>query len=176
MNVLTESPAEVRVQPAPVEFDDWYREAFPRLVTAISVSTGDLEVAREATAEACVRALERWKRVSRMENPSGWVYTVACNLIRRRGRRFNLEQRYFRKETAPPVLEPSADAIAVRDAVRALPDRARAAVVLRYFVGLTEVEVAERLGVSRGTVSASLHAARRRLASTLGSDMEVHDA
>jgi RNA polymerase sigma-70 factor (sigma-E family) len=51
--------------------------------------------------------------------------------------------------------------------LRALPTRQRAVLVLRYYEGLSETEIAEVLGVSRGTVkshaSRALSALRRRI-------------
>jgi len=52
-------------------------------------------------------------------------------------------------------------------AVRQLPDRARTAVALRYVADLTEREIAEVMGISRGTVASTLFDARARLAKEL---------
>ena len=52
-------------------------------------------------------------------------------------------------------------------AVTALPPRMRTAFALRYLGGLTEAEVAAAMGVAPGTVAATLHDARRRLAPLL---------
>jgi len=57
-------------------------------------------------------------------------------------------------------------------AVRALPDRQRTAIVLRYVADLPEVDIAEAMHVSRGTVASNLSDARRSLARYLGD----HDA
>ncbi len=47
-------------------FEAWYRGSAPRLVAELAVVAGDADVGREAAAEACTRALERWGRVSAM--------------------------------------------------------------------------------------------------------------
>ena len=52
-------------------------------------------------------------------------------------------------------------------AVRSLPARQRDAVVLHYFTGLTDTEIAEVLGVSSGSVKTHLHRARATLAKRL---------
>jgi DNA-directed RNA polymerase specialized sigma24 family protein len=61
----------------------------------------------------------------------------------------------------PPLTD---HAVGVWEAVASLPPRTRTAVALRYLGGLTEVEVADAMGVAPGTVAASLHAGRQRLA------------
>ena len=55
----------------------------------------------------------------------------------------------------------------VWNAVLALPPRQRAVVVLRYYEDLSELEIAEVLGMAPGTVKSTAHAANRRLAGVL---------
>ena len=70
------------------DFGGWYQASHPRVVAALTVAAGSAEVAEDATAEAFVRAYERWDRVRRMASPDGWLYRVALNLLRRRQRRW----------------------------------------------------------------------------------------
>ena len=68
---------------------------------------------------------------------------------------------------------PSIDAVRrddqrqVADAVRALPDRQRDCIVLRFYADLTDAEIAETLGISAGSVKTHLHRARATLADRL---------
>lgn len=153
-------------------FEAWYRLEHPRLLTAMVVVCGDLDVARDLTAEAFARALERWDRVALMENPAGWTYTVAVNLARRRWRRRTAEAR-LAEGVVPAGVDSSAERVDVWRAVGTLPLQARTAVVLRYLASMTESEVADAMGVSVGTVSSSLSVARRRLATLLTDTEEV---
>ena len=101
-----------------------------------------------------------------MANPTGWTYTVALNLLRRR-RRLSLLQSIFQSRSIPAAgwqLESAGLRVDVVRAVQRLPERARTAVVLRYIADMTEAEVAEVMDVAPGTVSATLSIARRRLA------------
>ncbi|HEY8543727.1 MAG TPA: sigma-70 family RNA polymerase sigma factor, partial [Acidimicrobiales bacterium] len=68
--------------------------------------------------------------------------------------------------TGPAALDRSQQA-RVAAAVRALPRRQRDCVVLRYYSGLTDAEVAEVLDVGIGTVKTSIARARARLAREL---------
>ncbi|KAG1647467.1 hypothetical protein GQR58_030573 [Nymphon striatum] len=63
-----------------------------RLVAVVGLAAGDRELGAELVAEACARAWEKWGRVSKMANPSGWTYTVAMNLLKRKKRRETMER------------------------------------------------------------------------------------
>lgn len=69
----------------------------------------------------------------------------------------------------PPELD-----LELWEAVRDLPERMRTAVALRYVADLTEREVADIMGIAAGTVAATLHAARRKLAERLDDAREVN--
>ncbi len=153
-----------------LDFERWYRQEHHRVLTALAVAGGDVEIAREATDEAFVRAYERWSRVRVMDSPGGWLYRVALNELRRRARRQTLERELLRRHhrqrldpAQPPIADPS-----LWDAVRGLPRRQRSAVALRYVLDLTERDVAATMGISRGAASATLTAARKRLHEAIG--------
>jgi RNA polymerase sigma-70 factor, ECF subfamily len=154
--------------PAPPGFEPWYRAEHGRVLRVVTALLDDVQAAQDVTAEAFARALAQWDRVSQMGKPSGWVYTVAVNLARRRARRSALERRVLgsgrSRIHAVTWFEGDQQAAETWDAVRALPPRQRLAVVLRYLEDLPEAEIAAVMGVSPGTVAATLHAARRRLA------------
>ena len=68
--------------------------------------------------------------------------------------------------TGRPV-EYDPDAIAVRDALWALPQRQREALVLRYFAGLLDREIADAMGCPVGTVKSLIHRGLIRMKETL---------
>jgi RNA polymerase sigma-70 factor (ECF subfamily) len=144
------------------DFEKWYASTHPRLLSLLVVTCGDLDLAREATDEAFVRALERWDRVRRMAAPEGWTYRVALNVVRRRARRSARERELV--ESPHPVPPPaSAWNPDLWAAVRSLPDRERLAIALRYVADLPAKHVAEVMGIAEGTVWSTLASAKQRL-------------
>jgi RNA polymerase sigma factor (sigma-70 family) len=154
-------------------FDEFYSSEHPRVLAAMTLVAGSLDPAREATDEAFARALDRWDRVRDMAAAGGWVYRVALNVLRRRMRRAALERRLLARQ--PEAVMPAA-AVEIWDLVRDLPERQRTAVVLRYVADLPEREVAAAMGIARGTVSATLVAARTRLGKAITEGADVVEA
>lgn len=158
-------------------FEEWYRREHRRVFASLVALCGDRDLAAEVTDEAFVRALARWPTVRVMDSPTGWTYRVALNVLRRSYRRRGSEQRALdaagrtRRPDTNPVGYPE-----VWTAVRALPDKQRVAVVLRYVADLPEAVIAETLGVSRGTVSSNLADARRALAVQLDDSTKTSTA
>ena len=151
-------------------FATWYRAEHPRVLGALTALSGDGELAAEVTDEAFARALARWARVSQMDSPAGWTHRVALNALRRRHRRRSTEARALTSvgSRAGAAAEQPASHPEVWAAVRALPEKQRVAIVLRYVADLPEAAIAETMGVSRGTVASNLSDARRALAARLG--------
>lgn len=153
-----------------LDFETWYEGEYTRLVNTIAMVTGDRALASDAAAEACTKALVRWKRVSRMSRPSGWVYRVALNEARRRAGRQARE-----RTIAVSLVDDSSFIVPATNAdldlwaaVARLPERTRIVVVLRYVADLTEPDIAKAMGVTRGTVATTLRRAHARLAEELG--------
>ena len=152
------------------EFDAWYRELHPRLVTTPIAVLGNVDVARDAADEAFARAFERWTRVSAMESVDGWTYRVAYNVARRHWRRRTLEHRLLRTRT--PDASMPGPAGELWSVVRELPTRQALAVSLRHVGQLTEQEIADVMGIKRGTVSATLRTAYDSLRIRIADDIE----
>lgn len=148
------------------------RREHPRLVGALVVYTADRDLAEEVAQEVLARAVRSWGRVGRMAAPGAWVHRVAINQVKRDARqrwrarraRARLTARAHGAHTDPDT----ADAVAVRQAVAALPPRQRAVLGLRYWAGLSVAETAEALGCAEGTVKALTHKAVRTLRAQLG--------
>jgi RNA polymerase sigma factor (sigma-70 family) len=155
------------------DFTPWYEHEAPGITRALGLVLGDDLLAEEATAEAFAKAFACWDRVRMMTSPAGWVVRVARNEAHDRFRRRRLEaraaNRRMRAAHVPPPPEPHD---ALWGAVRALPERTRMAVALRYVADLPEADIAAVMGVTRGTVAATLSHARKQLAAVLAEERE----
>jgi RNA polymerase sigma-70 factor (sigma-E family) len=159
---------------APDGVTEYCEAVWPRLVGGLAMHCDDRMVAEEIAQETLVRLWQHWDRISAGGSTDGWVWTVALNLSRSRLRRRSAERRararmgHDRDNNAE---RDSADALAVREAVRSLPDRQRAAVVLRFFADLSVADTAETMGCAEGTVSAHTHKALKWLSAALGDEI-----
>jgi RNA polymerase sigma-70 factor (sigma-E family) len=138
------------------ELTGFCKAAWPRLVGALSLYTGDRDVAEELAQEALVRVCERWDEVETMESPLGWAHRVAFNLANSHYRRFGAERRARRRLQAivdlPRPEFDAADGLALRAAVASLAEEQRSVLVLRYYADLPIAEVARVLEMPEGTV------------------------
>jgi RNA polymerase sigma factor (sigma-70 family) len=148
---------------------------FPRLVGALSLYTGDADLAVELAQEALARALRHWGRVERMHAPGAWVHRVPINLANSAFARRRAERAVRERLSALPMSGEGPDlgeGIDVRRAVSRLPRRQRTAVVLRYFVDLPVGEVAVLMRVKEGTVRALTHQGVTALRTSLNVNQE----
>ena len=147
---------------------------YRKVVATVELVCGSLATAEDAVQEAMARAWERGARGEQIDRLPAWITTVALNLARSQMRRWKSEGRARDRMglpgVAPDLPSASAEAHAVREALRALPRRQREATVLRYYGGLDVEEIARTLGISAGNVKAVLFRARQALATALGED------
>jgi RNA polymerase sigma-70 factor (ECF subfamily) len=131
--------------------------------------TGDIEDfyaahVGELTLQLFCRALPRWDRITRYDNPAAWVRRVAWNLATSRWRRMRTAATFARSYRPEHVPGPDPDRVALVQALRRLPDTHRRAVVLHFMAGLTSDEIAAQEGVAASTVRVWLHRGRAALA------------
>jgi RNA polymerase sigma factor (sigma-70 family) len=152
----------------PAEF---CRALRPRLTGALGLHCGDGDVGEELAQETMLRVWERWEHVRGLDEPEAWAFRVGFNLAASRFRRRAAERRARSRNHPVAVATPDmAGAVAVRRAVSSLPERQRAAIVLRYFLDLPVNEVAAVLGCAPGTVKSLTHNAMRLLRDQLELD------
>lgn len=161
------------------------QRTYPKLVGALDLYLGDVHVAEELAQEALVRAAKRWSRVRGLDSPGGWAYRVAMNLAKSWFRRRRAEARAYARIGVTDDAEPDlgadvSDRSSVRAAVGSLPEAQRAAVVCRYYLGMSGPEAAQALGISHDAVRARTKRAIATLREELGREVfdaeEAHDA
>lgn len=145
---------------------------YPDLVGLLSLYCGDRWAAEELAQEALYRASRDWKRVRLMDLPQAWLRRVAINLARSRIRRASVEKRaqtrFFALKSNTYNETDAASAVAVREAISALPHRQKAVLVLHYYGDLSFAQVADVLECPEGTVKSLAHRAISRLRSRSG--------
>lgn len=153
--------------------DVFFSDHFASLCRTAYLVLGDAWLAEEIVMDAFARTMSRWSKVQDADAPLAYVRRTVVNLCISRLRRLGAERRANARATSgteSPVrwdVERFDDSRAVFEAVRQLPERQRACVVLRYFDDLPEQQIAAALGCSVGTVKSQLSKARARLAQLL---------
>lgn len=137
-----------------------YRKRYRSFLRTALALLGDREQARDAVQEAFARSL-RAQRTFRGGSLEGWVFATLVNVCRDLVRRGETPHESFAGNGHPETLPE------LRAAIAALPERQRLAVFLRYYADLEYEAIAAALGIERGTVAASLHAAHTNLRASL---------
>lgn len=159
------------------DFEAWVHARGPALLRFAYLLTGDPRRAEDAVQDALVAACSRWRHIVRADDPEAYVRRMIVNADVSRWRRF------VRRETPVDtvrdvVVGDLAVGVTEEQAawalVRGLPPRQRAAVVLRFYEGLPDREIAGILGCAEGTVrsqiSRALEALRRQVLAQEGVD------
>jgi RNA polymerase sigma-70 factor (sigma-E family) len=156
------------------DFDAFAARELPWLLRYAVMLTGDRELARDLVQDVMLKAHSRWERVSAADRPRLYVRTMITHAFlswRRRWSVRNVLLGSIELTDGPPVADHSA-AIVERSELwqllATLPRQQRAVLVLRYYEGLTDAEIAAVLNCSEGTVrgyhSRALATLRGRLA------------
>jgi RNA polymerase sigma-70 factor (sigma-E family) len=150
-------------------FDAHYR-SLCRLAYVFLADSGHVE---DVVQEAFLRTFTGVGRLRDKSRADAYLRRSVVNLCRSRLRRRSVQGRDRGYHCGEDLVEgPAPRDPDVLAAVRALPLRQRAAVVLFYYADLPEAEVAATLGCSVGTVKSQLAKARATLARRLGGQPE----
>ena len=144
-----------------IDLELLYRERLADFCRAAAAIAGDPELGRDAVQDAFARAV-RTRRRYRGDGPlEAWVWRIVVNAARD-----------ARRRRRPPVAAPI-DAAAtertseVRLPLELLTERQREVLFLHYYADLDYATIAAALGISPGTVGATLSTARRTLRQAL---------
>lgn len=123
--------------------------------------TGDAHDAEDLVQVALLKVVPKWGRIS--GNPEPYVRKVLAHESVSRWRRRRWREVHTDRTPDASVDGPTADRVALQQALAGLAPRQRAVIVLRYFEDLTEAETARVLGISVGTVKSQARDALARL-------------
>ena len=131
--------------------------------------------AEDVVSEAFYQLYRRWTKLRTAEAAAGYLRSTVVNLTRMRIRHLLVVRRHVERAVAPPDVASSEqhlllreDQRAVLDAVQSLPARQREALVLRFWVDLSEQQIAEAMGVSAGSVKTHVSRGMAALTRKLG--------
>ena len=133
---------------APLTLEDLYRQHRMRLVRLAILLVDEPATAEDVVQEAFTGLHRNWGRLRDAAAAVGYLRTAVVN-----GSRSVLRRRKTAREYVPPhaVNARSAES----NALSKLPPRQREVLVLRYYGGLSEAEISEAAGISKGTVKST---------------------
>jgi RNA polymerase sigma-70 factor (sigma-E family) len=140
----------------------------PALIREAYLLVGDVHLAEDLVQTALAKAYVAWHRVAASHAPDAYVRGILINTNISRRRRRRVSEVLTAMPTDQPTDQVQAPGLAVESAVviqalMALPQRQRAAIVLRFWDDLPESAVAELMGCSVGTVRTHTARAMARL-------------
>jgi RNA polymerase sigma-70 factor (sigma-E family) len=144
--------------PAPSgRLEELYVRNAPGALRLAYFLTGNRELAEDLVQEAFVRVAGRFRHLRMPDAFDAYLRRTIVNLFTSQLRRAKLERAYTARHGADPGVASEPSDPAARDqlwrALHTLPERQRAAIVLRYYEDLSEHRSAEILGCSAGALN-----------------------
>lgn len=169
------------VEAGEADFATWVAARGPALLRFAYLVTRDRSRAEEAVQSALAAACPRWARIVRGGSPEAYVRRMVVNADTTFWRRFR--RREVLVDDVSGLVGSAADvseAVVAEDfawaLVSSLPLRQRTAVVLRYYEGRSDAEIASILSCSEGTVRSQIHRALAALRARIGAQEEVEQS
>ena len=169
----TDRPAETYVPGSQADFERLYRNTYRRILGTLIVLVRDRATAEDCAQETYERAFRHWRHWKPEASVEAWLHRIAINVAisDRRHQRIRQAGEIVRRLGRPgPGPDPSlvAERSDMVRAMKKLPPKQAAALVLRHYHGYTNREIASALGVPEQTIASRLAAARKQLKAVLG--------
>jgi len=154
------------------DFDRLYRSAYPRVYRTLSAILHDPAEAEDCTQDAFVKAFQAWGRWRPDAPAEAWIHRIAVNraISYRRSAQVRTVGELLRRLGKPKGSADPAQIATKPDlltALRSIPPKLAAAIVLRHYHGYNNREIATALGVSERTIGTRLNQAAERLRALL---------
>jgi RNA polymerase sigma-70 factor (sigma-E family) len=157
--------------PTDGEFAEFVEAAWPGLYRTAYLILGEHQLAEDLVQTTLAKTFASWGKVRDQGAAMGYARVVLANTaaswFRRRSWRNEKPTETLPDESQVAGSDPS-DRPALMEALRRLPPRQRAVVVLRFYDDLSVREVAHALACSEGTVKSQTHHAMTQLRVLLG--------
>ncbi|HKW60225.1 MAG TPA: sigma-70 family RNA polymerase sigma factor [Candidatus Dormibacteraeota bacterium] len=162
------------------DFDRLYRSAYPRVFRTLTAILADPDAAEDCTQDAFVHAFQAWNRWKPDAPAEAWVHRIAVNraISYRRSARLRGVGEVLRRFGRPTPAADPADQATNPDlltALRSIPPKQAAAIVLRHYHGYNNREIAAALGVSERTIGTRLRQAGEMLRGQLGPSFSLDE-
>jgi RNA polymerase sigma-70 factor (sigma-E family) len=159
---------------APQTIDDIYRSHRTGLVRLAILLVDDVASAEDVVQDAFAGLYRNWDQLRDAQAAIGYLRTAVVNgsrsmLRRRRTARAYVPPHHADARSAESMAMLSAEHQAVISALAELAPRQREILVLRYYGGLTETEIADATGLSTGTVKSTASRAVAKLGAIIRS-------
>ena len=160
-----------------VEFEAWLLAREPALQRTAHLLTGDVHSAQDLVQETLAKLYLSWDRIRDPGSVDAYARRILVNEHRTAWRRPVRRREQVTDEVpdvpATGVPEYDGRREAVWSFVCSLPPKQRAVVVLRFYEQLTEVEIADLMGISEGTVKSQSSRALASLRAALPDHPEL---
>ena len=170
MSISTIQPAVAVDRDRAVE--ELFATEYTSLLRLSTLVLGDRASAEDAVQDAFVKLHRSFDRIRDLDAAPAYLRSIVMNTSRSGLRRLRVASKY-----APPVVPDSHSAEdgsmqreehrRVIDALQTLPRRQRECIAMRYYLGLSEREIAETLGISPGSVKSHTSRGMSALAALL---------
>lgn len=163
------------------DFEVFLDRELPTLLRYAFMLTGDPDLSRDLVQDVALKAHVRWAQIGEVDHPRLYLRTMVTNAFLSWRRRWSV--RNFVGGSTHPMLEGASVAdpaigIDERDAMwqrlAGLPRQQRAVLVLRYYEGLPDAEIADILHCTAGTVRSHASRALGTLRTQLTQSTDVH--
>lgn len=146
-----------------------YREHYRSLVRLAAILVDDVATCEEVVQDAFVAVLRRSGGWLEADKGPAYLRSAVLNGARSHLRKQRVRRRWLRTAEPPGAAPDALDAASseVLEALRALPERQREVLALRYYLDLSEAEIAAALGIATGTVKTHAHRGLAALARRL---------
>jgi RNA polymerase sigma factor (sigma-70 family) len=174
-----ERPVHAAYKPgSQADFDRLYRNSYARVVRTLAGIVGSQEAAEDCAQDAFSKALRAWSGWHGEVPAEAWLHRIAVNTAisyRRREQIRALPSLLRRLGAPPPGPDPAerAHSRSVLEDLRRLPPKQAAALILRYYHGYTNREIAAAVGVSERTVGQRIADGLRRMREHHGMESET---